>query len=234
MAASSGLYLKELQSHLEHSFSREEIVFLCDYLGVAFEALEGNALPGKIRSLLHHLARENRLQELIELAREERPHLAWPSVPPDFELPASAAPETPGSVTQHIYYGPVEINQGDTTQFIGNFQGANLTVKSRLENASQTINNRASVDGSTRQTASTLLMEINAKLQGVPPDKQAAAEELAQALHVLVEQTAAPSNQVMVKMLGAGVLQSALRQETDVPGLVELVMRFVTAVTALT
>lgn len=231
MPDSSRAYLKALQNKLEDYFSQDEFRILCLDVGVAYDSLEGGSKPGRVRSLLLHLAREQRLQDLIELAREERPHVAWHSVPSDFQLPESAASEGSGGVT-HIYHGPVEINQGETTQFIGNFQGANLTIKSQLENVQQTINNSPTADTGTRQTLHQLLLDINIVLQAVPAEKRAAAEEVATATQMLVEQaTAVPRNELMLKMVGSGLLQSAIGLEPNAPGLVDLMTRFTTAVT---
>ena len=231
MTNSSSAYLKELQKKLEDYFSQDEIRILSSDLDVAYDSLEGGAKPGRIRSLLLHLAREHRLQDLVDQAREERPHVAWRSVPPDFQLPESAVSEGSGGVT-HIYHGPVEIHQGETTQFIGNFQGANLTIKSQLENVQQTINNSSTADTDARQTIQQLLIEINAALQSVPAEKQPAAEEISAAAQMLVEHaTAVPRNDLMLKMVGAGLLQSALGLEPNAPGLVELMTQFTTAVT---
>jgi hypothetical protein len=112
MTANSAAYLTNLHRLLDQYFSLEEIRTLCFDLGVDYDSVRGEGKSARIRELILALGRNGRLAELITLAQQLRRHVAWPPVPPDFQLPASlesGSMATP--VTQHHYYGNVV--QGD-------------------------------------------------------------------------------------------------------------------------
>ncbi|MCA9397953.1 SAVED domain-containing protein, partial [candidate division WWE3 bacterium] len=50
---------------------------LCFDLSVDFEALRGDTKAVKVKELVEHISRQNRLQELITVCNELRPHFKW-------------------------------------------------------------------------------------------------------------------------------------------------------------
>lgn len=112
MTTDSASYLAELHQLLNQSFNLEEINTLCLQLNLDHESIAGREKPARIRELLLALGRNGRLPELVSLAQTERPHLTWPPVPANFQLPPALAPggaDTP--VNQYHVYG--DMVQGD-------------------------------------------------------------------------------------------------------------------------
>lgn len=62
---------------LDRFFDADEIKALAFRLNVDFDNLAGERKSDKARSLLSHLERRRRLNELVEVVREERPNLPW-------------------------------------------------------------------------------------------------------------------------------------------------------------
>ncbi|MBK8988979.1 MAG: hypothetical protein IPM39_23395 [Chloroflexi bacterium] len=62
---------------LDRFFDADEIKALAFRLNVDFDNLAGERKSDKARSLLSHLERRRRLNELVEIVREERPNLPW-------------------------------------------------------------------------------------------------------------------------------------------------------------
>lgn len=58
-------------------------------MSIDYESVAGDEKPSRIRALLLGLGRNRRLPELISLAQQQRPHVDWPPMPDDFELPES-------------------------------------------------------------------------------------------------------------------------------------------------
>ncbi len=112
MTTESASYLAELHQLLNQSFNLEEINTLCLQLNVDHESIAGWEKPARIRELLLALGRNGRLPALVSLAQAERPHLTWPPVPTDFQLPAALASGSASApATQYHVYG--DMVQGD-------------------------------------------------------------------------------------------------------------------------
>ena len=119
MSTNSSTYLSQLHEMLNEYFNMAEIQDICFQLNIDFESVAGAEKPSRIRELLLALGRNNRLPELIDLAKELRSHVEWPPIPTDFELPASlASGNGPASPVNHNHYGDT-INVGN----INNAQG---------------------------------------------------------------------------------------------------------------
>jgi uncharacterized protein YggL (DUF469 family) len=56
-------------------FSLDEFQNLCFELGVRYDHLRGEALPGKAKELLFHCQRHNRMEALLAAIRQQRPGL---------------------------------------------------------------------------------------------------------------------------------------------------------------
>ncbi len=142
MPAENANYLTELHKLLNQHFDLAEIRTLCFQLNVDYESLAGEEKPSQIRELLLGLARNGRLPELITKVQKERPNVAWPYVPQDFQLPASLTADGPTNPrVAYNYYGDVvhgdkfgvdKISVGDISgsQGIAIGRGARATVTS--------------------------------------------------------------------------------------------------------
>jgi len=109
---SSANYLAQLHALLDRAFDLEELRTLCFELNVDYDSLRGEGKSARIRELLLALGRSGRLSQLITQAQTERPHLDWPDVPTDFQLPASlASGSTDAPANQYHVYG--DMVQGD-------------------------------------------------------------------------------------------------------------------------
>jgi hypothetical protein len=93
MTSESIQYLAALHKEIDDFFSFDEIKTLCFDLGVDHENIPGEIRSAFIRNLIVSLARQKRLQVLLDRVREERPSVAWPDIPADFELPEAIAQE---------------------------------------------------------------------------------------------------------------------------------------------
>ena len=109
MATNSAKYLSDLHKQIDERFSFSEVRTLCFDMGIDFDNVPGDTKSAFIRNLLVSVAREGRLQELINLVRQERGFINWEDVPADFELPKSIAQEDIQQVVHYnIYHGDVD------------------------------------------------------------------------------------------------------------------------------
>jgi hypothetical protein len=67
----------ELIQQLKTAFNNDDLVSLCFQLNVAYDDLSGDNRKRRFLSLIDQLERENRIQELIELCKQERPQYNW-------------------------------------------------------------------------------------------------------------------------------------------------------------
>jgi hypothetical protein len=81
-------YRVQLRRLLARSFSTEELKTLAFDLEVDFDELGSEAKTSKIRELVLHLERQNKLDALITAAARERPNIHWPRyAEPDANCP---------------------------------------------------------------------------------------------------------------------------------------------------
>jgi formylglycine-generating enzyme required for sulfatase activity len=71
------LYLRQLRRLIDQHFDVEELRTLCFDLGLRYDSLGGNDKTAKVRELVDLLMRRGRLEELVEVCREERPKVEW-------------------------------------------------------------------------------------------------------------------------------------------------------------
>jgi hypothetical protein len=268
MAAGGISYISELHGLVDRYFSLEEVRTLCFDLGIDFDSLGGEGKSARVRELILALARVDRLGELVALAEWQRPNVEWPAVPDNFELPASLASPSAGSVTQNIYQGDViqgdkvggdkvggdkisvgnvsgsgiaigggasaSVTTGDTYDMSGDFRGANLNIKSKLQDVSQTIGTLTQADPSTKDELQQLILQLNDALQSAPPQKVEQAEEVSEATKLLIEAAAEEKpNPTLFKMMGAGLKQAAGGLKNDLPRVIELTTKIVVAAAAV-
>jgi hypothetical protein len=67
---------------LDRHFNEEEVRSLCLELGVAYDNLGGRGKAANIRELVQNLHRQQRLPALVDVARQQRPLVAWPDPSP--------------------------------------------------------------------------------------------------------------------------------------------------------
>ncbi len=63
------------------SFNLTDVRSLAFDLGAAWDDLRGETQNEKVQALIQYLALRGRLQELVEVGKEERPDLNWPHIP---------------------------------------------------------------------------------------------------------------------------------------------------------
>lgn len=130
MATTSARYLSQLHQDLDKYFSLDEVRTICFQLGIDHENIPGNYKSAFIRNLVVSLARQNRLQELVDEVRMERPRVNWADVPADFELPAPIAQEELRQVVQYHVYGDYvggDKVEGDKIT-VGNISGSTVAI----------------------------------------------------------------------------------------------------------
>jgi hypothetical protein len=115
----NNIYLTILHSLLDQHFNLAEIRTLCSNFNVDYESVPGEDKLSRIRELLLALGRHGRLPELIALVEQYRPHISWPPVSDDFQLPESLAFGDAISPSQHHIYG--DVVQGDKIT-VGNIE----------------------------------------------------------------------------------------------------------------
>lgn len=109
MATNSAKFLSDLHKQIDERFSFSEVRTLCFDMGIDFDNVPGDTKSAFIRNLLVSVAREGRLQELVDLVREQRSFINWENVPQGFELPKSIAQEDIRQVVHYnIYHGDVD------------------------------------------------------------------------------------------------------------------------------
>lgn len=67
-----------LAEKLTSCFNVEELKTLCFHLCVRYDELGGDTQPVRVIELIGYCERRGRIQELIERARQDRPHISWP------------------------------------------------------------------------------------------------------------------------------------------------------------
>jgi hypothetical protein len=79
-------YLATLLKLITTHFDLEELRSLCLALGVDYDTLRGEGKEGKARELVLFVARQQRLDDLLNVVRCERLNISWPPPPEHFEL----------------------------------------------------------------------------------------------------------------------------------------------------
>jgi formylglycine-generating enzyme required for sulfatase activity len=81
MPADDSRYLIDLLRQMDGLFSLDDVRTICLALGIDYENVPGNTKESLIRELIRLLIGRDRLQELVDLARAQRPQVDWPDVP---------------------------------------------------------------------------------------------------------------------------------------------------------
>ncbi len=150
MSGSTTNFLSTLHQVLDRYFSLEEIRTICFDLRVEYDSLGGEGKSARIRELILHLARNERLPELIAYAARERPKVSWPPIPADLELPEGPAGSPAGGSITHIYQGDVvhgDKTTGDHVEIgnITNAQGVAIGREARADVRVESLSDEAAI-----------------------------------------------------------------------------------------
>jgi len=105
MTTESTTFLTNLYNRFEEYFSLEDIRALCFDLGFDYDSIPGEGKSAKIRELILQMGRTRKMHELVNYAQENRSHVTWPAVPPDFRLPHSGEWSTTSQPTHTVVQG---------------------------------------------------------------------------------------------------------------------------------
>ncbi|WP_420640886.1 hypothetical protein [Candidatus Leptofilum sp.] len=246
MATNSAKYLSTLHKQIDQYFSFSEVRTLCFNLGVDYENIPGDHRSAFIRNLIVSLAKQGRLQKLIDEVRAERAFVNWQDVPSDFELPASVSQEDIRQVVNYTVYGDVvhgdkvtgDRIMGDKIT-VGNIENAEGIAIGR--DAAANVNKRAapverpSTIQPTPITSNLTVKEavdrVNRYLQLASDGQKDAVAEFTNSMNLILNLAAKqPVDRLHLKLLCLGQQQLAQELGSDVPGIDQVVAQFVTAV----
>jgi hypothetical protein len=247
MTTESAKYLSTLHKQIDQYFSFSEVRTLCFDLGVDFENIPGDIRSAFIRNLIISLAKQNRLQALVNLVRQERPFVDWQDVPPDFALPTAMAQEKIQQVVNYHVYGDYvggDKVQGDkvggdkiTVGDIENAQGvaigggASANVQQERPTPAMAERPSSSPAPAATPTVQQAVDRVKIYLQLVSPERHKAAVELANGMNLILNLAAQqPVEPLHLKLLCLGQQQLAHELGADVPGIDQAVAWFVKAV----
>ncbi|MGD2155801.1 MAG: hypothetical protein PVG14_04655 [Anaerolineales bacterium] len=120
---------------------------------------------------------------------------------------------------------------GDKFELSGNFQGAILNIKSRLENVQQSIGSIKTQDDDSLVELQKLIDQLNQILQQVPQEKQEEATAVAKTTEALVEQVKEEQpNKTMIQITGEGLKKAAQNLADVLPTVVPIAAQIVAVV----
>lgn len=133
--------LAALHSQMKDRFNLDELRELCLHLSINYEELTGDTLSGKLQSLLEHLERHQRINELIVELNQIRPHEEWETFKKDGAHEASPFKglQHYKEADAHLFFGRESLIQ-DFIEHLNNQQflaiiGASGSGKSSLVRA---------------------------------------------------------------------------------------------------
>ena len=123
---------------------------------------------------------------------------------------------------------------GDTFNLSGDFRGANVNVKSKLEKVQQTIGALPHADEAAKAELQQLISQLNDALQEAPEDKAEEVEAVAQMAETLVDAASSEKpNKMMVQITGEGLKKAAENVAAVMPTVLVIATQIVTAVANL-
>ncbi|MCA9952859.1 MAG: hypothetical protein KDE48_24585, partial [Anaerolineales bacterium] len=232
---------------------------LCFEMGVDYENIPGNMKSAFIRNLIVSLARKGQLQEMVDLLRMQRPHVPWENVPVDFSLPESVASEDLQQVVQHNYYGDVvqgnkyggdhivgdkfsgdkvggdQITVGDISGAEGIAIGGGASASVQKTTYAPSPPESQTLSASTANPSDPQLQRIiqwlKMNLEFASPEYQTTANDLIASIDIVLDVAGAGAkNDLHLKLLGLGQQQLAEDLKDEVPGIDNMLARFITAV----
>jgi hypothetical protein len=95
----------QIRDLIHQHFDLEEFRDLCFRLGVGYDDLRGENLPGRIRDLVLSLNREQRMDDLLTFCAHLRPEVEWPDLSLEVALdPTPAAFVVPARNPRQIFF----------------------------------------------------------------------------------------------------------------------------------
>jgi len=140
---------------------------------------------------------------------------------------------TLGENAEYVHGNKSVTNHNSKTYSIG--EGAIVNVESTLTNVQQSIGALPQADESAQQELAQLVGQLNNLLQKVPQPHADQATKVAEATEKLIDIAAEDSpDQTVIKILGDGLKQRARELVDDLPEIVDVVTKIVTAVATIT
>jgi len=125
---------------------------------------------------------------------------------------------------------PTTVNQiiGDVFNMSGDFRGANVPIKSTLNDVAMTISNSPSIDEPTKAALAGLIKQLDEELSKTPKEKEEEAKAVAETANMLV-QTAAKDkpNKATVQITADGLKKAALNLAFVLPAIVPIVKQII-------
>jgi hypothetical protein len=180
-----------------------------------------------------HLSDDDWREALAPLILSDPTRPAAPSFPGDDALPHPLPPPDDDDTDVTIIVQG-DITLGDQFNLSGDFRGAALNLKSTLNQVNQRVEALPGADESLKAELQRLIAQLSAALQLLPPEQAEAAEAVAQAAHLLVnEATDASPNQTILQISGEGLKQAARSLADLAPAVVSLAEQLVQIVRTL-
>ena len=120
---------------------------------------------------------------------------------------------------------------GDRFNLTGDFRGAIVNLKSRLENVQQSVGEIHSDDEEARKELQKLIQQLSEALEKAPKEQKEQVEAVAETAKVLVDQAKGEKpNKTMIQITGEGLKQAAKNVAEVLPSVLPIAMQIVAAV----
>lgn len=252
--------LTNIRDLLIQGFSDSELRALCFDLPTfrpVYDQL--GSYTGKaeiVAKLLEYADKTLQLDTLLALAKERNPAryqqhgpYSGPAVTPTAPVEGSSGVNI-GNVQGGIHgstIGGRDVHQtynvtfqgglttGDQFNLSGDFRGALLNIKSKLDDVTQTVNTMPGGDSSEKAQLQQLLQQLSETLQQVPASHAEDAEAVAETAKNLVGTASQERpNKTILQITGAGLQKAAENLQAVAPAVVNIATRIVDTITNLT
>jgi hypothetical protein len=142
--------------------------------------------------------------------------------------------ENAGKVLLFMGRNPTTVNQviGDVFNLSGDFRGANVPIKSTLNDVAVTISNSPSIDEPTKAALTALIKQLEEELAKSPKEKKEEAEAVADTANMLVQTAAREKpNKATLQITADGLKKAALNLAFVLPAIVPIVKQIVSLLT---
>lgn len=148
----------------------------------------------------------------------------------------SAIPTAQGRVAlKDPAYMQQDTSSGDRFYMTGDFRGAILNIKSKLQDVNQTIGSMPHADQSLKDELQSLIDQLNEALQQVPATQIEEAEAVAETAKELVETaTAEKPNRVRIKITSDGLKAAAETLVSVMPQVLVIATQIVDTIAKVT
>lgn len=123
---------------------------------------------------------------------------------------------------------------GDTFYMPGDFRGAIINIKAKLENVQQTIGTLPNANDAAKAELQQLITQLIEALKQAPTEKEEEAEAVAELAKTLVETANSEKpNKTMVQITGDSLKKAAENIVAVMPTVLGIATKIITAVTKL-